>query len=903
MAQQDQGIMALNAAGAGAGATPQEPQIDMKEFRRQAYPVVKDSVREVAPEGYGEMQALLSSELAAAGDLDPQGIEGLLEIVDYINDNPEEYAKVRAALISEGVIDEDDFPKEMDVEYFATLEVVLQEALAKAGAQSAEMVQGPVAMMPPQGFAKGGIAEAAQLVASRGRYGDTMLAHITPSEARLLKARGGSGTINPETGLPEFFKKFFKSVGKAITKPVKSIVKAVKPVVKKVLASPVGRIAVTVGLTMIGVPPPLASALVTKAAGGSWQDALKSAAVSYLAAPTGPIGSYVTKATPFLSGLNPAVATGIRSGLTATGASLLTGSNLKQAVTAGVTSGLMSGVQAARANSQAAAAANAQANPAPVDRIDPDTGMRIPQGTPAPATDIGSGSPLDPVSGTFSGADAASGAANTTLSPAEFAPVDGALLPPELQAGPPIQVASADPNAGLRAALEQNLTPSASPGSEGFLDSAQGPDVFGNTPAPAGGYNPEPVTGGGGGGGDAGGGDAGGGDTSFYQQAKNFFRDNLSPSGIRAAGELEAQEAGAKAVDDLLARAEAAGRPAPSEAIQTAAYNRAAEAASPGIISQYAPAVGTGLGIMALSGGFEPQPEPDPTPTQEALETPIEVPETLQTPMQNLPGVVYDEEGNIIGSKPWNPYGSEGTPAVSTPSALPPAAPYNPYSPPAASSDPAASSPYQGLGVLPPYNPNNTAQQPGLFTLAGNAPSPIVPTASVLEQVPGGEPPASVPSTPGGTPSPFTPTDPLPTAPGGAPAQGGTFEFQQPYTTPQPYMVQQPYQLDPRDPASLYYMQNPYGFRGTYGQRVTDTPRYYKNGGIAALAQGGYPRRIGQIAGPGTETSDDIPAMLSDGEFVMTARAVRGAGGGSRREGAKKMYSLMHQLEKNAARG
>jgi hypothetical protein len=116
-------------------------------------------------------------------------------------------------------------------------------------------------------------------------------------------------------------------------------------------------------------------------------------------------------------------------------------------------------------------------------------------------------------------------------------------------------------------------------------------------------------------------------------------------------------------------------------------------------------------------------------------------------------------------------------------------------------------------------------------------------------------------------------------------------------------MVQQPYQPQVQNPASLYYVQNPYGFQGTYGQRVQDTPRYYKDGGIAALAQGGYPRRIGQIAGPGTETSDDIPAMLSDGEFVMTARAVRGAGNGSRREGAKKMYSMMHQLEQNAARG
>jgi hypothetical protein len=76
--------------------------------------------------------------------------------------------------------------------------------------------------------------------------------------------------------------------------------------------------------------------------------------------------------------------------------------------------------------------------------------------------------------------------------------------------------------------------------------------------------------------------------------------------------------------------------------------------------------------------------------------------------------------------------------------------------------------------------------------------------------------------------------------------------------------------------------------------------------GIAALREGGnsnYPRRTGQISGPGTEKSDSIPAMLSDGEFVMTASAVRGLGKGSRREGAKRMYALMHQLERNAARG
>lgn len=37
--------------------------------------------------------------------------------------------------------------------------------------------------------------------------------------------------------------------------------------------------------------------------------------------------------------------------------------------------------------------------------------------------------------------------------------------------------------------------------------------------------------------------------------------------------------------------------------------------------------------------------------------------------------------------------------------------------------------------------------------------------------------------------------------------------------------------------------------------------------------------------------------MLSDGEFVMTARAVRGAGNGSREKGVRKMYQMMRAFE------
>ena len=44
----------------------------------------------------------------------------------------------------------------------------------------------------------------AEMIRAKGRGKDTMLAHITPKEAALLKRRGGSGSVNPDTGLPEY---------------------------------------------------------------------------------------------------------------------------------------------------------------------------------------------------------------------------------------------------------------------------------------------------------------------------------------------------------------------------------------------------------------------------------------------------------------------------------------------------------------------------------------------------------------------------------------------------------------------------------------------------------------------------------------------------------------------------
>ena len=59
--------------------------------------------------------------------------------------------------------------------------------------------------------------------------------------------------------------------------------------------------------------------------------------------------------------------------------------------------------------------------------------------------------------------------------------------------------------------------------------------------------------------------------------------------------------------------------------------------------------------------------------------------------------------------------------------------------------------------------------------------------------------------------------------------------------------------------------------------------------------------RGGEVIGPGTGTSDSIPARLSDGEFVMTANAVRNAGNGDRNLGAARMYDMMRRFEGRAA--
>ena len=129
--------------------------------------------------------------------------------------------------------------------------------------------------------------------------------------------------------------------------------------------------------------------------------------------------------------------------------------------------------------------------------------------------------------------------------------------------------------------------------------------------------------------------------------------------------------------------------------------------------------------------------------------------------------------------------------------------------------------------------------------------------------------------------------------------------------TPEERMMYQIRGLDPnaykgRDSYIVNYGgRNPYYDRANivrptqfsgFGGGMKPSVRYAAAGGEMQS----FPRRMGHIMGPGTGTSDDVPAMLSDGEFVMTAQAVRGAGNGSRKDGVRNMMNMMKNFEMRA---
>ena len=260
------------------------PQQGANPFADPNTMAVYDQMRQsVSPKQFGDEMLAGASQIDPRAtaqfmddlsqiDLSPEDLEMLNNMVDEILANPERYAEVRAKYLEMGA-PEELLPEQFDPQFFAAMNMAVDQLIAEpAGVQS---------------FAMGGIAELkpiAKAIASYGRNGDTMLAHITPAEARMLRRRGGSGTINPDTGLPEFFlKKAFKSLGKAIKSFASSTVgKIVTTVALGFFLGPAAAAAMGVGAGTaagLAISGFVGSAGSTLLAGGNIGDALKAGAV------------------------------------------------------------------------------------------------------------------------------------------------------------------------------------------------------------------------------------------------------------------------------------------------------------------------------------------------------------------------------------------------------------------------------------------------------------------------------------------------------------------------------------------------------------------------------------------------------------------------------------------------
>ena len=160
-------------------------------------------------------------------------------------------------------------------------------------------MQYPIIAQPQYGFAPtmptfeggGRVAETyglrnvAEQLRERGRDGDTILAHINPEEAGILKLLGGSGTINPYTGLPEF-KPFYKKI---IPKPVyklgskvgKEIERGVEKVAQNKILGPIAQMAAAYFGGPLGAG--LYAGLAKPGSSFDVKNAAKAAAVTYAA--------------------------------------------------------------------------------------------------------------------------------------------------------------------------------------------------------------------------------------------------------------------------------------------------------------------------------------------------------------------------------------------------------------------------------------------------------------------------------------------------------------------------------------------------------------------------------------------------------------------------------------------
>ena len=285
-----QGVMALPQAQ-GTGMRPEDMAI-FEQIRR-TIPRQEITKEFLAAGEQADPQAVAEFKQELAGlELTPDELNKLNTMVDAILAAPQDYASLRRAYLAEGM-PEDLLPEQFDPAFFAALNMAIDTIAMNPGSP------------PPMAMAMGGVAD----LAAYGRNGDTMLAHITPQEAAMLKRMGGSGTINPYTGLPEYAS-IFSKIGKAV---------------KKFAKSTVGKI--LIGAALFAFAGPAAAGFLSGAAGSVGLTGLS----GFLTSQVG-----ISAVSGFVAGA---------------GSTLAAGGNLKQALKAGalggVTAGAMSGISGA----------------------------------------------------------------------------------------------------------------------------------------------------------------------------------------------------------------------------------------------------------------------------------------------------------------------------------------------------------------------------------------------------------------------------------------------------------------------------------------------------------------------------------------------------------------------------
>lgn len=150
----------------------------------------KQEILEIAKKDPRFSQAVLAVE-QQMGDTDiaPEQLTEMVKMLEFALNNPNKYPEIRNAIIKDRLAKAEDLPDQFNPVVLISILVVLYGLQERS----------------KQPMARGGLAAAARQLRRAGRSGDTMLAHINPREAQMLQQAGGSGTINPSTGLPEYF--------------------------------------------------------------------------------------------------------------------------------------------------------------------------------------------------------------------------------------------------------------------------------------------------------------------------------------------------------------------------------------------------------------------------------------------------------------------------------------------------------------------------------------------------------------------------------------------------------------------------------------------------------------------------------------------------------------------------